>query len=47
MNIPQALMRAYDHVDCGVYAEAVTGRLAVGMSSFPPDHGWRLAVMLA
>jgi hypothetical protein len=31
MNIPQALMRAYDHVDCGVYAEVVTGgRLAVG-----------------
>ncbi|MHB2169432.1 MOSC domain-containing protein [Alsobacter sp. R-9] len=25
MNIPQTLMRAYDHVDCGVYAEVVEG----------------------
>jgi uncharacterized protein YcbX len=31
MNIPRALMRAYDHVDCGVYARvAEGGRLVVG-----------------
>jgi len=31
MNIPQALQRAYDHVDCGVYARVTTGgRLAAG-----------------
>lgn len=36
MNVPQALMRAYDHVDCGVYARVVTGG-ALGL-------GERLAV---
>ncbi|WP_373288183.1 MOSC domain-containing protein [Chelatococcus reniformis] len=31
LDIPRALMRAYGHMDCGVYAEVVTaGRLAEG-----------------
>ena len=25
MNIPQALMQMFDHADCGVYAEVITG----------------------
>lgn len=31
LNIPQTLQRAYNHIDCGVYAEVKTGgRLAAG-----------------
>jgi uncharacterized protein YcbX len=25
LNIPQTLMQAFDHADCGVYAEVITG----------------------
>jgi hypothetical protein len=31
MTIPQTLMQTFDHMDCGVYAEVVTGgEIAVG-----------------
>ena len=31
MTIPQTLMQAFDHMDCGVYAEVVEGgEIAVG-----------------
>jgi uncharacterized protein YcbX len=31
LNIPETLMRSYDHMDCGVYGEAIAdGEIAVG-----------------